>query len=466
MTRLVLVAVIAACGSDPVAPPPPATPPLVQRPQPGADLAGPIAVPERRGPIAPRTKAPMLDLAIDRVVVPVDVPVPPSGGAISFSFGDERTGWVAHIPDSVQLPALAYGEGRVFVSGGFESRTFYALDAQTGRAEWATTNLEDDGPTAAVFDNGRVLFNTESCTLFALDAKTGKRLWHRFLGDPTLAQIAVADGLVFASHPGADGQELSAYRVRDGAPMWTDWIGSELLAAPVIAGDSVYASTTGGASFRFVRATGKRVWTAPLGATTAPWIDGDELFVTRRKAGKEQQVVVAAATGKIVREQPGDGGGGASDVPRDVAAWKRVWAFEGSRPVVDRGVRYVALGGEIQASDAASGEPMWRRRYAAKPDARSVGSVAFAGSEIVVSTRDGQLFGLDVDTGYTLWSYAVGHAVIAEPVIAKGWVYVTTDDGYVIGLHVADATLDGWHMFGGNPRHDGLVEAPAKTSEL
>jgi Ca-activated chloride channel family protein len=457
MKRIVIV--LAACGSTPTAAPPPPEP--VVKPQPGADLEGPIAAPVR-GPAVPR-EARMIDLAIDRVVVHVDVPTPPRGGAVGFEFGDERTGWVARIPDNVQLPAVAYGDGRIFVSGGFESRTFYALDAESGHIEWATQNLADDGPTAPVYEDDRVIFNTESCTLFALDAKTGKRLWFRNIGDPTLAQTAVADGLVYASHPGPDGQELTAYRVRDGEPVWSGWIGSELLAAPVIAGDSVYASTTGGATLRFIRKTGKRVWSASLGATAAPWVDGDELFVTRRKSGKEQQVVVAAATGKVVREQQHVTGASTGDVPADIGDWKAVWAFEGSRPVVDRGVRYVALGGEIQASDAASGEPMWRRRYAAKADSRSVGSVAFAGSEIVVSTRDGQLFGLDVDTGYTLWSYALGRKVIAEPVVAKGWVYVTTQGGEVIALDVADRTLDGWHMFGGNPAHDGLVApvAPA-----
>jgi Ca-activated chloride channel family protein len=451
MKRIVLL--LAACGSSPIGPPPALEPAL--KPQPGADLAGPIAEP-LRGPAVPRA-AQMIDLAIDRVVTHVDLPIPPRGAAVGFELGDERTGWVTRIPETVQLPAVAYGDGRIFVSGGFESRTFYSLDAQTGDIQWATQNLEDDGPTAPVYDDGRVIFNTESCTLFALDAKTGRRLWFRYIGDPTLAQTAVADGLVFASHPGPDGQELTAFRVRDGAQVWSGWIGSELLAAPVIAGDSVYASTTAGATLRFIRTTGKRVWSAPLGATTAPWVDGDELFVTRRKSGKEQEIVVAAATGKVVREQARAGGAAANDIPANLDDWKAVWAFEGSRPVVDRGVRYVALGGEIQASDAASGEPIWRRRYATKVDSRSVGSVAFAGSEIVVSTRDGQLFGLDVDTGYTLWSYALGRTVIAEPVIAKGWVYVTTQAGEVIALDVADPTLDGWHMFGGNPAHDGMV---------
>jgi hypothetical protein len=49
--------------------------------------------------------------------------------------------------------------------------------------------------------------------------------------------------------------------------------------------------------------------------------------------------------------------------------------------------------------------------------------------------------------------------VIAEPVIAKGWVCAAATDGPIVGLHAADATLDGWHMFDGNSRHDGPVES-------
>ncbi|MEJ7601997.1 MAG: hypothetical protein WKG01_29140 [Kofleriaceae bacterium] len=49
--------------------------------------------------------------------------------------------------------------------------------------------------------------------------------------------------------------------------------------------------------------------------------------------------------------------------------------------------------------------------------------------------------------------------MIAQPVISKGWLYATTDDGHVIALQVGDRSLDGWHMFGGNPRHTGLVAA-------
>jgi Ca-activated chloride channel family protein len=467
MKKIALLAACAAlgCGSRDDAPRPapdvsgPAGPPA-PRPSPGIDLAGPIPQPDRDVP-APRgaSKVPV-ELTADRALVQVDVPRPPRGGSVAFSFDGDRRGWVTSIPEGQQLPAVAYGGGKLYVSGGFQSVSFYALDAGTGRVDWATTRLEDNGPTSAVVEDDRVIFNTESCTIFALDARTGKRLWQRWLGDPTLAQTAVGGGLVFAAHPTDDGHVLSALRVADGRPVWSGRIGGEVIAAPVIAGDSVYVSTLDGLTFRFLRQSGQLRWSAPLGATAAPWIVGDELFMTRRRGAKEQQIVVATDTGKVVREHQISSGAYAGDLP-GAASPEAVWAFEGSRPVVDRGVRYVAMGSELHATDARTGEALWHRHYGGGPaDSRALGAVAVAGPAVVFATRDGKLFGLDVDTGYTLWSYDLGTAVVAQPIIAKGWIYVSTVDGRVIGLGLADPTLDGWHMFGGNPRHDGLVAPP------
>jgi len=464
MKRAIL-ALVAACGdssiTDELVTPsqaPIELPPL--RPAPGVDIDGPIAGTETTP--APRKPAVPFDLASDRAVVKVSVPVPPSGGAVQFTFADERPGWVARIPDAQQLPSVAYGNDRVFISGGFQSVSFYALDATTGMIEWATTNLEDNGPTAAIVDGDDVLFNTESCTLFSLNAKTGRRNWYRYLGDPTLAQIALVDGLVYSSYPEpvTGEQMLGAFRVKSGAPVWSRPVGGELLATPVISGDSVYVSTINGMTMRFDHRTGRTKWIKPLRATTAPWIVGDELFVTRRSGGKEQQIVVDVATGKVVREHRVSAGSYAYDVPVNLDSWESVWAFEGSRPVVDRGIHYVAMGNEVIASDAKSGEAIWHRRYPTKVDARSLGSVALPGSTIVVSARDGKVFGLDVDTGHTLWSYDLGKRVVAEPIVAKGWLYSTTSDGYVIALNVADKSLDGWHMFGGSSSKNGATIAP------
>lgn len=428
----------------------------------GVDLLGPVATPVASQP--PPRQGKTLDLDVDRALTAVSVPALPRGGSAALDLSEGRTGWATRIPDSLQLPAAAYGDGKIYISGGFDSVSFYGLHATTGKIEWATTNLEDNGPTAAIYEDDKVIFNTESCTLFALDAKTGKRLWFKYLGDPTLAQVAVRDGLVFAGHPNGDSGAivLSAFKVKNGSRVWTRTVGGELLATPVISGDSVYAATIHGVLYRFERSTGKRVWRQRLGATTAPWIVGDEIFIARRTprakgstARGEEQVVLAADTGEVIRTAHASAGRYLGDVPRNLESWRKVWAFEGSRPVVAHGVRYVAMGGEIHATDAATGTPLWVRRYAPAADKRSVGTVAIAGPQIVISTRGGQLYGLDIDTGYTLWAYDLDTSVIAQPIVARGWIYVTTEKGYVLALQVADESLDGWHMFGGNPSHNG-----------
>jgi len=427
---------------------------------PGADLTGPLAPPSttaRRSHDGPAPEP--LDLGRDRPALRVELPRPPRGASASFQFGDQRRGWITRIPESNQLPSVAYGGGRVYVSGGFESVSFYALDANSGRIEWASQELEDNGPTAPVYlaEENRVVFNTESCTVFVMNAKTGKKIWFKYLGDPTLSQPAVSAGLVLAAHPSGSAHALSAYRLQNGNEVWARAIDGELLAAPVIHDGAAYASTVGGNTYKFNLKSGKKLWQRKLHATTAPWLVGDQLFISRRAGGREVQVVVDAGTGDVLSSHTSVAGGYLGDVPKNLNNWKQVWAFEGSRPAVIGGVRYVAMGGRIEASDAATGDPLWIRRYAPAEDDRSVGSVALAGAQLVIATRKGEIYGLDIDTGYTVWAYDLATRVIAQPVIANGWVFVTSADGQVIALEVADKSLDGWHMWGGDPHHNGPV---------
>jgi outer membrane protein assembly factor BamB len=455
--RIVLLA--AACASPRTSSPaPPVAAPFSPqlRPSAGADLDGPIPTARVTTKTHGDGPAMTVSLGADRPAIAVDVPRPPRGGAVGFSFADERKGWVASIPDANQLPSVAYGDGRIFVSGGFESVSFYSLDAQDGHMLWASQGLEDNGPTAASYDQGRVIFNTESCTLFVMDAKSGQKLWFKFLGDPTLAQPAEHDGLIFAQHPGTAGPTFSAYQIGDGTEVWSHEIDGELLGAPVVSGDSVFASTIQGTTYRFVSKSGHVVWAQDLGATSAPWVVDGELYLSARKSGKERQIVVSTKDGEIVRVARDVAAPYLADVPDSMDNWKQVWAYEGSRPVIADGVRYEAMGGTVAASSTKDGRTLWTRSTD-KPTERGLGSVALAGPQVVVSTRTGVVYGLDVDTGYTVWSYDVGVPVVAEPIVAKGWVYVSTVDGRVIALQVSDPTLDGWHMWGGDPEHDGPV---------
>ena len=105
------------------------------------------------------------------------------------------------IPGNRPLATPAYSNGRVFVGGGYGSHEFYAFDAKTGRMVWKT-NTGDDGPTAAVVEDGLVAFNTESCPLVVVDEQTGKMVWQEWLGDPLMSQPAVSKGRLYMAYPG------------------------------------------------------------------------------------------------------------------------------------------------------------------------------------------------------------------------------------------------------------------------
>ncbi len=117
-------------------------------------------------------------------------------------------GFTIQLPGGAPIPTPTVYKGKIYVSGGFQTRQFYCFDAGTGKLVW-TVELDDDGPTSAVCENDICVFNTESCTIFALDAHTGKHLWSHFLGDPLTSTPTIAGGKVFTSYPAGGGMALN-----------------------------------------------------------------------------------------------------------------------------------------------------------------------------------------------------------------------------------------------------------------
>src|SRR6185369_3203440 len=114
----------------------------------------------------------------------------------SFRTREGQTGWVIRLPGKKPIATPAYADGMLFVGGGYGSYEFYALDAQTGQVRWKI-KTGDDGPTAAVVEDGYVAFNTESCTVFVVEARTGRLVWKEWLGDPLLSQPAISQGRLY-----------------------------------------------------------------------------------------------------------------------------------------------------------------------------------------------------------------------------------------------------------------------------
>lgn len=226
---------------------------------------------------------------------------------------DRATGYEVKLPGNYPIPTPAYYKNKLYVSGGFGSKTFYCFDAASGKNIWAV-NLDDDGPSTAVIEDDIVVFNTESCTLFALDANNGKMLWSWWLGDPLASSPAIYKGKVYTTYPAnAQGQLkqqtlnssidiqgnaaqlvnnaaagapsshiLGCFELKTGKILWQKWVDGEAMSAPVIEKDQVYITTFPGTVYRFQTDSGKILAASKVRATSAPTIVGRQILYSKR----------------------------------------------------------------------------------------------------------------------------------------------------------------------------------------
>jgi len=195
------------------------------------------------------------------------------------------TGWKLTVPGNRPLATPAIADGKIFVGGGFGSHEFYAFDAQSGALLW-TYHTADDGPTAAVVADGKIVFNTESCELEVITT-SGRPLWKKWLGDPLMSMPAIAEGVVYMAFPNSRGDHkyyVAAFDLNTGKEHWRQPLSAEIITAPVIEKDRVYVATVDGAVLALARQDGSRIWLEEKNATSAPAVWKEQLFsaVVRR----------------------------------------------------------------------------------------------------------------------------------------------------------------------------------------
>jgi len=260
----------------------------------------------------PATQPAQVTIDLDKSIA---LELPAAGADLtprSFQTKDGRGGWVVRIPGGRPLATPAYADGMLFVGGGYGSHEFYAFDAATGRKVWEM-KTGDDGPTAAVVEDGCVAFNTESCTVIIAEARTGKLLWQEWLGDPLMSQPAIAKGKLYIAYPGgqphgangpaaqngangahasapgrAPGHRLLCADLKTGRHLWEQDITGDVVSAPVVDANQVFFTCFDGTSFALNCADGSIAWQKHNAATSAPLVAGGQVLLTEREqVGKD-----------------------------------------------------------------------------------------------------------------------------------------------------------------------------------
>jgi outer membrane protein assembly factor BamB len=193
-------------------------------------------------------------------------------------------GWKMTITAGRPLATPAVDGGKVFLGGGFGGHEFYALDAVTGKKIWQYQTT-DDGPTAAVVQDGYVAFNTESCELEIITI-AGKAVWKKWLGDPLMSMPAIDQGKVYMVFPDSRGDHrhhLAAFDLKSGKQLWKKAIVGEIITAPVVAAGHVYLSAVEGTLYCFGQQDGELLWKQKANTTSSPVVWRGRCYFSRRQ---------------------------------------------------------------------------------------------------------------------------------------------------------------------------------------
>jgi outer membrane protein assembly factor BamB len=441
--------------------------------------------------------------------------LPRVSAPVPFASPDSRIrGWKVTLPGGHPLATPAVVAGRVFLGGGFGSYEFYALDAASGEVLWQYQTT-DDGPTAAVVADERVVFNTESCELEVLTVE-GRPVWKHWLGDPLLSMPAVEEGRVFMAYPDSRGDRrhyLACFELANGHEVWRHPVAGEVITCPVLADGQVYLANLDGTLACFRQTDGMALWQEARNASSAPVVWRRQCYFSQRteaspgpgtQASPQQMEQLAsklAAAGtpsesfpatartadyldheKRARRSPHyaqhalyDMGVGFANSKGDAkinqamrnlgtAHVSGVWAFQGSKSFVSRGRLFSGLGDTVHCVEPESREVFWKKgvREGAAASEELLDShltpPVLVNQKLIVGTLDGRVLCLSAATGETLWSVSVGEAVVFQPAVAQGRVYVPTAAGSLFCLETGDPADDGWLMWGATAAHNGRPE--------
>jgi Ca-activated chloride channel family protein len=420
-----------------------------------------------------------------------------------------RRGWKVSVPGGLPLATPAVANGRVFLGGGFGSYDFWAFDAESGRLAWHY-QTEDDGPTAAVVVEDRVIFNTESCELEVL-TQEGRRVWKHWLGDPLMSMPAADAGRVYMACPDSRGNHehyLACFDLGDGRQIWRQRIAGEIITCPVLAEGEVYLSNLDGTLACFAQDDGRPRWQEDRKATSAPAVWQQQCYFSQRHERHDRAAATAQQMEWMARKMAGagtptehypdtaamadyldhekrrqrsphfakqaafDAGVGFAGSKGDAKMYQAMghlghshvsalWAYQGSKPFLGRGRLFSGQGDTVQCADPGSQQVFWKRKLR-DSDEELLDSMltppAVVNGKLFLGTIDGRLLCLSADSGEMLWAVPVGEPILFQPAVVAGRVYAGTAAGSLLCLETGDPDDDGWHMWGATAAHNGLAE--------
>lgn len=281
-----------------------------------------------------------------------------------------------------------------------------------------------------IIDAGHVYAAAVDGGVSAFDLATGSLLWHydsrlHLSGGP-----GAGNGLVVVG--GLEG-EVIALDATDGHEKWTAKVNNEVLSAPAIGGGMVFVHSNDGRVTAFDAASGERRWfySADMPSLTVRGTGGITLGPGILFVGGDNGTLTALNMndGSAIWSTPVAEPDGRSELERMVDV-------DGEAVMEGTMLFASSYKNHTIAIDGPSGQVMW------SGDHGGVRGLGLSNSAVVVSDKDGNVIGLDKNSGGSLWQQSgLANRNVSAPAVQGDYAVVGDFEGVVHWIRLSDGAF-------------------------
>ena len=217
-----------------------------------------------------------------------------------------------------------------------------------------------------------------------------------------------------------------------GEERWSQRVTSELMVAPVIAGDVIVVRSNDGRVHGLAASDGKLLWQFDRGTPLISLRGNGPPLIANGRAyiGYDNARVVAlnVADGSLLWEQTISRSDGRTEL-------ERMNDIDGELQLIDDALFVVTYRGQVTALATDTGRPLWGR------DLSSYSGLSTAEDLLYAVDDEGVLWAVDRRSGTSMWRQeALSHRWLTTPVVMGDYLVAGDIEGYVHWLKRTDGS--------------------------